>query len=145
MRFTFGEEKNSDSRDSNHNTLAQNNLQPDWITASLYSLQKKKSRFRGKNRRYRFKQRARHRRRCHRTNGSQGAVCVIACVAFLRLMSGEKRKWREIGPARIWSTRWQKVASELGMKGNEVSAVSFHPRHFSHLSPVWHFHSCSER
>lgn len=38
----FGEEKNSDSRDSNHNTLAQNNLQPDWRTASLYSLQKKK-------------------------------------------------------------------------------------------------------
>lgn len=38
-----------------------------------------------------------------------------------------------------------KVASELGMKGNEVSAVSFHSRHFSHLSPVWHFHSCSER
>lgn len=34
MRFTFREEKNSDSRDSNHNTLTQNNLQPGWITVS---------------------------------------------------------------------------------------------------------------
>ena len=34
MRFTFREEKNSDSRESNHNTLTQKNLQPVGITVS---------------------------------------------------------------------------------------------------------------
>lgn len=34
MRFTFREEKNSDSGDSNHSTLTLNNLQPGRITVS---------------------------------------------------------------------------------------------------------------
>lgn len=46
MRFTFREEKNSDSGDSNHNTLAPNNLQPVGMRASP-SVLPVKSRFGG--------------------------------------------------------------------------------------------------
>lgn len=48
-------------------------------------------------------------------------------------------KWREIKTYADIKYSETKVVLEQRMKGNEVSAVSFHSSHFAHPSPGWNF------
>lgn len=134
MRFTFREEKNSDSRDSNHNTLPLNNLQPVWITPPPSVLPLKKWIW-GETDGIRSNKE-------HATAAEQMAhkkqvawLHVLGFYGWCRVRGTSDERY---DPAHMKQSV-TKVASELGMKGNEVSAVSFRSRHFSHLSPVWHF------